>query len=256
MKQTINIRRVVWLAAFGLLGLLLVMSVKDLKHRSLNRVNINIKPLQDGSLLLDEEALLLVVEREFGHRLNKIPIRKIDVGDLEKRLEKNVFVGEAEVYIDALKRIYIDVIQREPIVRVLDSNGKGFYLDFTGIKMPVSAQASPRVLVATGNVRELIRPQDNEKESGFSELFELVRKLNQDEMLKPLVEQLDVDQEGEIFLAPKIGDQKIIFGQAENIDDKLDRLKIFYKEGLPLEGWTKYKTINLSFDGQVVCGKA
>jgi cell division protein FtsQ len=33
----------------------------------------------------------------------------------------------------------------------------------------------------------------------------------------------------------------------------LNRLKIFYKEGMPYEGWRKYETINLKYSGQVVC---
>lgn len=55
-----------------------------------------------------------------------------------------------------------------------------------------------------------------------------------------------------------VGDLKIIFGSAysnKQVNDKFTRLKIFYKEGLPYEGWDKYSEINLKYDGQIVCRK-
>ena len=54
---------------------------------------------------------------------------------------------------------------------------------------------------------------------------------------------------------PLIGDQKIVLGSARKIEDKLHRLKIFYQQGMPYAGWNLYETINLKYNGQVVCRK-
>ena len=35
--------------------------------------------------------------------------------------------------------------------------------------------------------------------------------------------------------------------------EKLEKLKVFYKEGLTKVGWDKYSVINLKYKGQVVC---
>ena len=45
-------------------------------------------------------------------------------------------------------------------------------------------------------------------------------------------------------------------GSVEGFQEKLDRLRIFYREGLEQVGWNKYSTISLAYDGQVVCTKA
>ena len=59
-----------------------------------------------------------------------------------------------------------------------------------------------------------------------------------------------------VQLIPKLGDQIIDFGYPdENIQDKFKRLSVFYQDGLPYEGWNKYKSISLAFDGQVVAKK-
>ena len=76
-----------------------------------------------------------------------------------------------------------------------------------------------------------------------------------DPFYSALVEQIYLSNVGEYILIPKVGQQKIILGPYEEIEDKLERLKIFYKQGIPYEGWQKYKSINLKFKDQVVCKK-
>ena len=74
-------------------------------------------------------------------------------------------------------------------------------------------------------------------------------------MLKPLIGQAYLDQYGDFVLIPLVGEQKIIFGFAssnQQVEDKFRRLKIFYEEGMPFEGWQKYSEINLKYDGQIV----
>jgi cell division protein FtsQ len=58
---------------------------------------------------------------------------------------------------------------------------------------------------------------------------------------------------GEFIMAPLVGDQQIILGSVRRLDDKFRRLKIFYREGMPAAGWRKYRSINLKFNGQIVC---
>ena len=42
---------------------------------------------------------------------------------------------------------------------------------------------------------------------------------------------------------------------AENIEDKFRRLRVFYEKAASYEGWQKYRTIDLRYRGQVVCGR-
>ena len=39
------------------------------------------------------------------------------------------------------------------------------------------------------------------------------------------------------------------------MQEKFNKLEIFYKEGLNYMGWEKYETIKLDYKGQVVCDK-
>ena len=53
-----------------------------------------------------------------------------------------------------------------------------------------------------------------------------------------------------------MGQHVIELGSTADFQEKLQRLRTFYREGLERVGWNKYKTISLAYDGQVVCTKA
>jgi cell division protein FtsQ len=67
--------------------------------------------------------------------------------------------------------------------------------------------------------------------------------------------QIYVDENGELLLIPRVGDQKIVFGKTDNIIKKFDKLSLFYRKGIVGNGWKKYSTINLKFKNQIVCTK-
>ena len=73
--------------------------------------------------------------------------------------------------------------------------------------------------------------------------------------LKAQIEQVYVDKTGEFELFPRVGNHIIVFGNAEDIDKKFERLLIFYRNGLSKTGWNKYNVINIKYENQVVCSK-
>ncbi len=59
----------------------------------------------------------------------------------------------------------------------------------------------------------------------------------------------------DIILVPVICEHVINFGTPSHFDDKFSRLKKFYSKVLPLQGWEKYDTISLKWNGQLVATK-
>jgi len=87
------------------------------------------------------------------------------------------------------------------------------------------------------------------------DLFKLSSFITQDQFLKAQIEQIYVTKTGEFELIPKVGRHLIIFGGIEDMENKFDKLLVFYHQGMNKTGWDKYKTINLKFENQVVCSK-
>ncbi len=210
---------------------------------------------EKGKTFITKEDVKNTVKRRYGHILNGVPLGSLDVQEVEVILEKDAFVKNADVYIGAQNTVYIRIEERRPMVRVIDADGASFYLDDEGNFLPPSTNFTARVLVATGNIPTYTDSFLQEKKNTLNGMYHLVTYINNDKFLKPLVEQIYVNKKGEFVLVPKVGEHTIMVGKANRLDEKFDNLKIFYKEGIPYEGWRKYKSINLKFKGQVVCKK-
>jgi cell division protein FtsQ len=67
-----------------------------------------------------------------------------------------------------------------------------------------------------------------------------------------MVEQVDITPQRMFEMFPKIGNQLIVFGDATDVDTKLQKLKLFYKEIMVKAGWNNYSVINVQYKNQVI----
>ncbi len=250
-----TLKRLGIIAFFFLVAALVISAVNEKKASAANEVLIDIEQLEVGRSMINSEDVLLVLENAFGYNLTAVPIGGLDVERIERVLRADAFVKDATVYIDAQNKIHIELTQRQPILRIIDKNGLTYYLDQDGGKVPTSRHYTPRVLVATGNIPPYDRDYLEKKKHVIKDLYELTQRILKDKFLEPMIEQIYLTQDGDFQLIPKIGDQKIILGKMDRLEEKILYLKNFYKEALPYKGWQKYKTINLTFKGQVVAKK-
>ena len=73
-----------------------------------------------------------------------------------------------------------------------------------------------------------------------------------------MIGQIYLEKNGDFILVPLIGDQKIVFGSAyseKEVEEKFEKLRIFYEEGMPNVGWNAYSEISVKYEGQIVCKK-
>ncbi len=250
-----TLRRLFWVVLVFGAAAIVISAVERKENSPAARLDIRVEPLPDGHNLITPEDIQLSIERSFGFSLVGAPLGKIDVKRLEKVLEEDPFIRESDVFVDAQNQIHIEVEQRRPLLRVIDNNGLNYYLDESGHKMPLSKHFTARVLVATGNIPPHVPDFLKRDRHRLQDLYHLAHRLRDDPFFAALIEQVHVNNRGELTLAPKVGDQKIRFGYYENVEDKLENLKIFYKEALPYEGWQKYAAISVQYRGQVVAQK-
>lgn len=245
--------RLAWLMFLFIVAMIWIIARNRKANTFADGLLVEVKELPGGDKLISERDVRQVLLSAFGSDLENSELASLDVDRMERVLENDPFVKNADVYIDQNNQVHIDIDQREPLVRVLDNHGNNYYLDAAGKKMPPSKNYAARVIVATGNVSPYTPEFRQKRKSNLKDLFNLTQALLADEFLASFIQQIHVNNAGDFILVPLIGDQKIILGPARKLEDKLDRLKIFYKEGMPYEGWRKYETINLKYSGQVVC---
>lgn len=249
------LKRLTTVAVFFAAAVLVISAVERKESSQVESVVVRITSLSGDSTLIKPSDIMQTIERSFGYELTSLPVGEVDIERLEKVLEEDPLIADADAFIDADNRVSIKISQREPVLRIIDHNGLNYYLDANGAKMPLSKHYTPRVIVATGNIPPHSPDFLERKRHLLKDLFELAQIIRADEFLNALVEQIYVNNRGELTLVPKLGDQLIYFGRMVDAEDKLKRLKVFYLEAIPYEGWQRYSAINLKFRGQVVCEK-
>ena len=144
---------------------------------------------------------------------------------------------------------------------------KNVYIDHLGKVMPLSKKYTARILVVSGhismnldqvvgkNVSELDLETAHPDAAILNDVYAMSKFIGQDDFWKAQFNQVYVTRDKEFELIPRVGDHQILLGDAENLDKKLTKLRLFYREGLDKTGWNEYKTLNLKYTNQVVCTK-
>jgi cell division protein FtsQ len=194
-------------------------------------------------------------------------ISEIDEQLIESILNDNPYVLQAEVFVSFNADVNIKLIQRKPLVRIINKQNQQFYLDDMGVKMPVKLACPARVVVVNGNVSSVYTPFISTvstlrndtinlaKDTVLYSVFKIAEFLSRNDFFNAQIEEIFVNEHKEIELFPKLGDQIIVFGSIDNLEDKFSKLMVLYKDGFNKIGWDKYSIINLKYNNQVVCTK-
>jgi cell division protein FtsQ len=247
--------RISWVVFFFIVVVVLVSAVTRKLDSFAEGMTVTITPLPGGEKLINDSDVRQLLVESFGNALEGTELRRLEVERMERVLEADPFVADADAYIDQHNKLHLRIVQREPMVRILDAQGGNYYLDAEGNKMPASKHFTARVMVATGNIAPYADDFLEKSRNSLKDVFLLSKKLYTDEVWSRFVQQIHVNNAGELVMVPLIGDQTIVLGSARNLDDKLRRLKIFYQEGMPHSGWKTYSSLNVKYEGQVVCRK-
>ncbi|MFZ2900297.1 MAG: hypothetical protein WA004_16830 [Saprospiraceae bacterium] len=248
----LTLKKVLQLAlAFGA-AIIIIAAVEKKQENGATGIEIHVKPLKGDHYLVDSTDIKKSIQRHFAFEWRGQQIGMLNIERLERVLEEDPLILDADVYVNAKDKIHIKVEQREPVLRIIDDNGLQYYLDKDGNKMPLSKHYSARVMVATGSLPPHVPGFLEKKKNLLKDVFVLSQYIEQDKFLRALIEQIHVSN-GKIFLAPKVGQFRIMLGTLDGMEEKFERLRLFFDEIAPYEGWRKYRTINLSYKGQIVC---
>lgn len=189
---------------------------------------------------------------------------EVDLNQIENVLAEMPEVKNVDVYALMGGEWVIDLTLRQPIARIFNADGSSCYLDRDGTLMPLSMNYTAHVLTVTGNINEIdytktvstIINNDSLKTIEIlDDLYEISTYVCSDEFLSAQFTQIHINKYNEFELIPRVGDHRILFGNAENIAGKFKKMELFYTEGLSRAGWEKYDTINIMFENQVVCSR-
>lgn len=175
-----------------------------------------------------------------GQRLGEIRYRRIEYVVSVMRMVRRV-----ECFSTNSGKVIVRIWQYSPVLHVLQENGD-FYVDATGQRLEISYNSAANVLVASGSIRDTVHVR---------RLYRMALLLRQDPFWDAQIVQIYVEPNGEWLLIPRVGDYEIEFGLPNDVEDKLDRLKLFYIKALPKAGWEKYSSVSVKYKKQIICTK-
>ena len=199
----------------------------------------------DNLFLSYETVNKLLIQNLEGNK-NQLK-ENINLNDLERFLQTNEMVENAEIYLTLYGDLGVIISQSTPVLRVAN-NSESYYYDRMGLKMPLSDNYSARVPITMDTIFG---------DSGF-DLITLSNRIKNDEFLQKQIigiDQVGYEEKNQFELETRVGDQKIIFGTLDCMEEKIAKLKVFYRKMLLDSTVQDYKTINLKFRDQIVCEK-
>lgn len=253
-------------AVFGIGIIFLLVSVRaSLQERVLTEPEIHIKVEGENAFLTEKELLTRLKQANFLFVDQKV--EDLNPEKIEQFINAMNEVKSVNVFTHFDGKWNIDLELRKPIARVFNNFGQSYYLDSDGFVMEKTIGHTARVVVVTGDIKDRMESEsvneiiNNDSLKSIRNLDDVYRISNyvcNDPLMQSLIGQIHRESNGDFVLIPIVGGQKIIFGTANSeseVKQKFEKLKIFYKEAIPFEGWNKYSEISLKFDKQIVCKK-
>lgn len=245
-------------ARFAIGSLLVVIFMVALIAASRNQANhvaeglqVTIQNENEHAFISSKDIELMLSGQVNSYR--NVPIADLDLNKLEKKIETNPWVINAEVFVDNARKLQVQVQQRVPVARIFNYNGGSCYMDSALRMLPLSSSYAYPAPVFT-NVP--LFNNDSFGRSFKAKIAFLSEVIASDSFWNAQVTQVEVQPDQTFILIPMIGNQRILFGDTSNAKAKLGNLFAFYKNVSKKIGWDKYQTLDIRYQGQVIASPA
>lgn len=226
-------------------------SVISTRHKAVEKIHYSIQSAEGARKLITTQEIKNKVDEIYDLDAAQIKISELKLDQLEAIISKDNRVLDTQIHLDAKRELYITVLQRKPIVRIIDEAGDQYYLDQEGAYISKQDFKAIRVPIATGQIEAF--SEDWKMKSGkIKDTYSIIEALGKDKFFTALIEQIHFEND-RIKLIPKMGSEVIVINDLSHLDKKLQNLKLFYKtEMTHNNAWGKYDELDISWKNQVV----
>jgi len=189
-----------------------------------------------------------------------VQIDSIDLTRIEEILDGKSAIMKSQAYTTKDSILNVTVMQKQPVVR-FQKGKKGFYAVEDGSLFPLQDTYTSHVMVVDGHIPLRIehgylgKPDTEEGCRWLKDMIALVVFLKEDRTWKDRIVQISVQEDSDLVLIPREGQERFLFGQPDDIEDKFEKMELYYKSIRHHKGEESYRTVDLRFEGQIVCRK-
>lgn len=253
----------IWTLFIGGVVAVLIITENAQSQKIMEEPDVSILVQGDDAFLNEDEVKLRLEHAHLIHENQKSS--ELDIERIEQFIQSITQVKATKVYQLIGGRWIIEIELRKPVARIYNKYGEDFYVDDEGNAMLTTRVHTAHTVVVTGDipdrknsisVSEIINNDSLRSIRRLDDIYRISNYVCKDPLFRSLIGQMQVERNGDFILVPLVGDQKIVFGSAyseKEVSDKFKKLRIFYEEAMPFEGWDKYSEISLKYKDQIVC---
>ncbi|WP_100629167.1 cell division protein FtsQ/DivIB [Algoriphagus formosus] len=205
-----------------------------------------------GLYFVDKQEIETLLAEAFPNLKVGLLLEEVPLNAIEDRLEGHPFIKMADASIGQKGILQLYLEQHQPIARIVRPLAADGYITTEGKIIPISPSYTSRVLILSGDMAEKLLNEGGVMNQ-MPELMDLIRFISEDEFWNAQITEVEIRERDDIRLYQQVGEQVIELGDAADLEDKFDRIQIFYSEILPRKGWDAYDRVSVKFKEQIVC---
>lgn len=254
MQVKRHIRKMLFFGLWCIIGagvvVLLVAAIRNRKDKTCAGYEITMAGA-DGQWFMNKKEVVDILTGNGAVALKGRSLKRFDLRSMEERLQKNVWIRDAELFFDNNEVLQVKITEREPVARIFTVTGNSFYIDSSCERLPLSDKVSARLPVFTGF------PTDKERVGkADSLLLQHIKQVSlfiqHDPFWMAQIAQTDILPGRKFEMIPMVGNHIIEFGDGTDFDKKFGRLLQFYRMVLSKTGMDVYERVNVQYDRQVI----
>ena len=199
----------------------------------------------------------LFIDKSCG-KIIGLPIDSIDLVKVEKAVDSRSAVLKSQAFVTRDSILNVTVTQRKPVVRFQKKDG-GFYADAEGYIFPLQSSYASHVQIIDGAIPLAANSgykgtiENPDEKTWFKKIMNVVNYMEGSKVWKGKIVQIHVQENGELILVPREGNERFMFGQPGSLEEKFAKMEKYYTTIVPEKGADKYRTVDVRFDNQIVC---
>lgn len=239
-----------WCIIGGGVLVLLVAAIRNRKDKTCEGYEISMAG-GDGQWFMNKKEVVEILTDKGSVPLKGRSLKRFDLRTMEDRLQKNVWIRDAELFFDNNQVLQVKIKEREPIARIFTAMGNSFYIDSSCERLPLSDKVSAKLPVFTGFPSEKVKVGKAD-----SLLLHHIKQVSlfiqHDPFWMAQIAQTDILPDRKFEMIPMVGNHVIEFGDGTDFDKKFGRLLQFYRLVLSKTGMDIYERLNVQYDRQVI----
>ncbi|MBQ4441325.1 MAG: hypothetical protein II899_04360 [Bacteroidales bacterium] len=226
-----------------------VLAMVQMPKRACSKVEV-VAHTQNESVVLGQAEVEKMLATAGIETVGK-KIKEVDLAAITALLKENPYVKEINVVHFAGSRLVIDYTLRDVLLHVYTSDGDQYFLDGEGHLIPYTGKMKDYLFIANGNLHQHYKKGATAGKE-LKPIVELANMLNADDFHRAQFRQIYRNKRNQLELVSTIGNQVVLFGDMENAAEKLDNLRIVYKEGLSRKGYDQYAMLDARFKNRII----